>query len=339
MRIHDSREYRRLCKEGSFQYDIFTFTYFNIPAPSIDALAAISKRNIEIQSAFIKHYNKIASGEYEHITVSVSGGADSDRVVDFVERIGYGPGTVDYIFFDTGMEFKATKDHLTELENKYDIKIKRIHAKMPVAIACKKYGVPFLSKQISEYIMRLQKHGFKWEDRPFEELYAEYPKCKSALRWWCTKFGEKSKCNISNRKWLKEFLVANPPDFPISAKCCEKSKKATSQKFNSEHKVDLSVQGVRKAEGGERSIAIKSCFTEISFGCSVLRPLFWFKKSDCAEYDYIFGIEHSLCYSKYGLLRTGCACCPFGRYFEDELEAAEMYEPALYRLANMVFAK
>ena len=68
-----------------------------------------------------------------------------------------------------------------------------------------------------------------------------------------------------------------------------------------------------------------------------MRPLFWFKKQDCCDYDILFGVEHSLCYTLYGLRRTGCACCPFGKDFEKELEAAKKYEPALYRLANMVF--
>ena len=39
----------------------------------------------------------------------------------------------------------------------------------------------------------------------------------------------------------------------------------------------------------------------------------------------------------YGLTRTGCACCPFGRDFEAELTAAKEYEPKLYNAALHVF--
>ena len=46
---------------------------------------------------------------------------------------------------------------------------------------------------------------------------------------------------------------------------------------------------------------------------------------------------HSRCYTKYGLPRTGCACCPFGSNFEAELEAAEKYEPKLHMAALKVF--
>ena len=43
--------------------------------------------------------------------------------------------------------------------------------------------------QVSEWIERLQRHNFQWEDKSFDELYKEYPKCKVALQWWCN-------CNI-----------------------------------------------------------------------------------------------------------------------------------------------
>lgn len=295
----------------------------------------------EIQAAFIKHYRKIHGydtfREYDNIVVSVSGGADSDRIVDLIERIGYPKGTVHYVFFNTGMEYKATKDHLKDLEQKYGISIETINPKMPVGAACHKYGLPFLSKQISNYIHRLQRHNFCWEDRPFEELYAEYPKCKSALLWWCNEWGEGKKTNINKRKYLKEFMIAHPPDFPISDMCCQKAKKDPAHSYRDSVGADLSVNGVRKAEGGVRSTAVTSCFTSVSFGCDTLRPLFWFKADDCDQYDQTFDVCHSKCYTLYGLKRTGCACCPFGRCFEQELEAAREHEPALYRAALAIF--
>ena len=76
---------------------------------------------------------------------------------------------------------------------------------------------------------RLQKHGFKWEDEPFDELIKKYPKCRSALKWWCNENGER--LSISRNKWLKEFIVANPPDFFISGDCCYYAKKITCKKI------------------------------------------------------------------------------------------------------------
>ena len=56
-------------------------------------------------------------------------------------------------------------------------------------------------------------------------------------------------------------------------------------------------------------------------------------------YEAAFNVTHSDCYLKYGLRRTGCACCPFGKDFEAELVAAEKYEPNLHRAALHVFGK
>lgn len=299
---------------------------------------------IEIISTVLKHRTKFQEddgrpGPYKKILVSVSGGADSDRMIDLIERMGHPEGQVQYAYYDTGMEYAATKEHLDDLEARYGIYIMRRKAKMPVPLAVKKYGVPVFSKQISQYCMRLQKHGFKWEDKPFDELYAEYPRCKAALRWWCNQWGPNSKMNISRKKWLKEYMVKHPPNFPISDKCCTMAKKATATLLEKELNPGLIVTGVRKAEGGARSTAYSTCFDDNFFGPSQLRILFWWKKEDCRAYDLAFNIKHSYCYSKYGLDRTGCACCPFGRHWERELEAARLYEPKLYSAAILVFGQ
>lgn len=257
-----------------------------------------------------------------------------------MRKIGYPDGTLKYVFFDTGMEFEATKRHLDFLEKKYGIEIQREKAKIPVPVGCKKYGVPFLSKQVSEWIGRLQKHNFQWENESFERLLEKYPKCKAALRWWCNEWGENSMLNISKQKWLKEFLMENPPDFIISSGCCSGAKKKTANMIATKYKPDLDVQGTRKSEGGARATAYKSCFDEAYNGCcDRYRPIFWFKKSDKEEYEKAFGVTHSDCYTKYGLKRTGCACCPFGSNFEYELSMAQRYEPKLYKAAMSVFGK
>ena len=93
------------------------------------------------------------------VCVSVSGGADSDIIVDMVSKIR--PDSR-YVWFNTGMEYKATKEHLEYIENRYGIKIERIRAKFPVPLAVRKFGYPFLSKDISEHISRLQIHNFDW---------------------------------------------------------------------------------------------------------------------------------------------------------------------------------
>lgn len=152
--------------------------------------------NQTIVDNFIKAYSYINRPTYNKIVATISGGADSDVVLDICVKCDK-DHKIDYVWFDTGLEYQATKDHLDELEKKYDITIKRIRAKKPIPVSCKVNGEPFISKKVSDYIERLQRHNFKWEDKPFEELMKEYPSCKVALRWWCNKWGEKSRFNTN----------------------------------------------------------------------------------------------------------------------------------------------
>lgn len=297
----------------------------------------ISPDNHEIANAFAKTQQYLA--KCERAQCSISGGADSDVMLDIVTKADE-ENKVTYVFFNTGIEYEATKKHLKYLQEKYGIEIKEYKAKAPVPLACRKHGQPFLSKYISEVISRLQRHGFKWENEPFEELYKKYPKCKSALRWWCNEHGERSKFNINYSPYLKEFMIENPPDFIISNKCCNYAKKHVAKEALKEEACDLAMVGVRKAEGGVRGAAYKSCFSDATAkNVANFRPLFWFTNADKREYENIFDVTHSECYTKYGLDRTGCAGCPFGKDFEKELEIIKEFEPKLYTAVNNIFGK
>lgn len=299
-------------------------------------------KNQIIGDNLVRAWSKINSSKYKKIVCSISGGSDSDVMLDICTKCDK-DNKIEYVWFDTGLEYQATKDHLKYLEEKYGIEIKSYKAIKPIPLTCKQYGQPFLSKQVSEFMSRLQKHNFKWEDKSFEELIEEYPKCKSALKWWCGGKGINSKFNITQNKWLKEFIIENPPTFRISNICCKYAKKDVSHKLLSDFGYDLNIVGIRKAEGGARSAAYKSCFDENGKSKSNTydnyRPLFWYKNSDKEDYDQYYVIVHSRCYTEYGLKRTGCAGCPFGRDFENELEIIEKYEPKLFVAVNNIFGE
>ena len=301
--------------------------------------------NLPIYESYILAKQKVE--RYEKIVVSVSGGSDSDIMLDIIARLDEDYKKVKYVFFDTGIEYQATKKHLDHLENKYGITIERMRANVPVPLGCRKYGLPFWSKYVSEMIERLQRCNFKWEDRPFEELVKEYPKCSSALKWWCNKWKksddrfEKSRFNIDYIRGLKEFMIENPPNFKISSKCCNGAKKSNAKDYCESIGADLSMVGVRKAEGGIRAVAYKTCFDNAKDGQTWdnYRPIFWYSDKDKKEYEELFGVTHSDCYTKYGFKRTGCAGCPFAKDFYKELEIVKEYEPKLYKAINNIFGE
>lgn len=333
-----------------------------------------------ISDAFTKADSVINDKGYCNMAVSVSGGADSDIMLDMVARLDKRSGiNVHYVFFDTGIEYQATKDHLDELEKKYGIHIERVPAAVPVPLGCFKYGLPFLSKTVSENISYLQAHNFQWEDDDYATLvdrYCErnedpeeierlekqrledgseyikpwtyvnggwYKGCISGLKWWCNEKKEPgteevSRFCIAQNRYLKEFMMQNPPTFKISKKCCDGAKKRVSARYTKIQKIDLMLIGVRKAEGGQRSSSYKGCFSpDTHYGCAQYRPIFWYTGKEKRDYEEIFEVVHSRCYTEYMLDRTGCCGCPYNKNYEQDLERIRESEPALYRAVTNIF--
>lgn len=296
--------------------------------------------DIVIIDSFVKANSVINNPNYKNIMCSISGGSDSDVILDLISKVDIDK-KVKYVWFNTGLEYQATKDHLKYLEEKYNIEIIRERAIKPIPTTCREYGEPFLSKFVSDMIKMLQNNNFKFEDKSYEELIEEYPNCKSAIGWWCNNRDTKdygfSMFNINYNKYLKEFLVKNPPQFKISSKCCKYAKKDVSKMLIKKYDIDLLIIGIRKSEGGIRSAKYKTCFSINNNNVDNYRPIFWYKDETKNEYEKKFKIKHSDCYTKYGFKRTGCCCCPYGRELEQELQAIKMFEPLLYKAVNNVF--
>ena len=189
--------------------------------------------------------------QHKRIAVSVSGGSDSDIILDLIELVKPhdGCGEIRYIFFDTGLEYDATLRHLAETEQIYGITVERIKSRKTIPAACREHGVPFICKDVSEMLYRLQKHGFDWLDLPENATTEKYGRCKSALDWYfCRRppsASGKSKYDIKRFKRLREFIMANPPDFDISDKCCDYAKVSVAKNFDKEFMPDLKINGMR----------------------------------------------------------------------------------------------
>lgn len=203
--------------------------------------------------------------QHEKALVSISGGADSDIMLDICERVRpKARCDVDYVFFDTGLEYRATRDHIGFLEDRYGIEIHRQRSEKSIPLCAKTYGQPFMSKMVSQQMGTLQAHDFQWDDATLTTLRIKYPDAPvSALRWWTNDYMKKhgaynSYC-VGRNKWLREFIIENPPDFRISNKCCTYAKKKTKANLLRDGDWDVELVGVRRAEGGVRSLGNR-CF-------------------------------------------------------------------------------
>lgn len=101
---------------------------------------------------------------------------------------------------------------------------------------------------------------------------------------------------------------------------------------------DLSCIGIRKAEGGVRSVTYKTCFLQGTGKIDKHFPLFWFLDEDKKAYCQYFGVKHSRAYTEYGFTRTGCAGCPFNSKHDKDVAILERYEPQLAKAVKKIFA-
>jgi 3'-phosphoadenosine 5'-phosphosulfate sulfotransferase (PAPS reductase)/FAD synthetase len=300
--------------------------------------------NLNIQKYMMVTRNKLR--EYERITVSYSAGSDSDIMADLIELVKPPGecGEIRYIFFNTGLEYDATLRHITEAEQVYGITVELIKPIKTIPAACREHGVPFICKDISNVMNRLQRHGFDWHDLPENATPEKYGRCKSALDWYfCRRaLGKngKSSYQINRYKLLREFIMANPPDFKISDKCCDYAKKNVSNEFDKAFKPDLKIIGMRQAEGGRRAGSVKNCFTPAKeSSIANYRPLWFFTDEDKRIYKEWRGIRYSDCYEVWGFKRTGCAGCPCSSKALEELKIAAQYEPGKVKAAFTVFGE
>lgn len=296
--------------------------------------------------------------EHPNAICSYSGGADSDIMIDLIEtarKIAPSLPKVTYVFFNTGLEMKATKDHVKEVAEKYDVEIHEIRPKVNIVQATRQHGVPFVSKIMSSGLSEWQKKGVplsiadeydqaKDKAAKRQELRERYPKCESVINFLCC-------CNaageprpniqlvINSSKYMRDFISEYPPDFKISAKCCDYCKKQVAHKI--QKGFEMVITGERRDEGGMRSVPRKDnttlCFTETSSGQYRLRPLFYVSDKDKAWYKERFGIKYSDAYEVYGLKRTGCCGCPISYRAVDDLKLIGKYEPNVVKAAWNIF--
>jgi len=300
--------------------------------------------NLNIFKYLMVTRNKLR--QHQRVAVSVSGGSDSDIMLDMIELVkpDDGCGEIRYIFFDTGLEYDATLRHIAETEQAYGITIERIKPKKSIPAACRDHGVPFICKDVSEMMYRLQRHGFDWNDTSEAATTAKYGRCKSALDWYYSRrppsASGKSKFDISRFKLLREFIMAHPPDFAISERCCDYTKKNVSKRFDRAFKPDLKIIGMRQAEGGRRAGSVKNCFTPANdTNVANYRPLWYWSDEDKKVYKEWRGIRYSDCYEIWGFTRTGCVGCPCNSKALQELQIAEPFEPNKVKAAFSIFGK
>ena len=295
--------------------------------------------------------------EHPNAICSYSGGADSDIMIDLIERTrhAFELPPIKYVFFNTGLEMKATKDHVKATAEKYGVDIQTVRPKISIVQAARKYGIPFVSKimsgglhdwQVKQIPLDIHEEYNNADDKiaKRQELRERYPKCESLINFICC-------CNakgeprpdiqlvINSSKYMLDFIKEYPPNFKSSADCCTYCKKHPAHSIQKGY--EMIITGERRDEGGMRSVPRKDntslCFTETSNGQFRLRPLYYVSDNDKAWYKEYHKIRYSDAYEVYGLTRTGCCGCPISYKAVDDLEKIRPFEPNVVKAAWAIF--
>jgi 3'-phosphoadenosine 5'-phosphosulfate sulfotransferase (PAPS reductase)/FAD synthetase len=312
------------------------------------------RKFVAIQSIIAKRLK-----EHPNAICSYSGGADSDIMIDLIEQTRkiFSLSPVKYVFFNTGLEMQATKDHVKATAEKYGVEIEEHRPKVNIVLAARQHGVPFVSKIMSYGLSEWQKKGIplsiaeeydQAEDKAAKrkELKERYPKCEQVINFLCccNSAGEPRpniQLVINSSKYMRDFIAEYPPDFQVSAKCCDYCKKQLAHRVQKGY--DMIITGERRAEGGMRSVPRKDntalCFGETANGQYRLRPLYYVTDEDKAWYKEYHHIKYSDAYEVYGLTRTGCCGCPISYKAVEDLEKIRPYEPNVVKAAWNIFGK
>ena len=308
--------------------------------------------------------------QHPNAICSYSGGSDSDILIDLIERtrswFNHACGEevlkpVKYVFFNTGLEMQATKNHVKETAEKYGVEIEEVRPKINIVQATREHGLPFVSK-----IMSTGLEGWQKKELPLsiydeynnavdkvskrKELKERYPKCESTINFLCC-------CNskgeprpniqlvINSSKYMLDFIREYPPNFQVSAKCCDYCKKQVAHRVQKGY--EMIITGERRDEGGMRSVPRSElwnrtntmCFSETHDGKYRFKPLYYVTDNDKAWYKEYYNIRYSDAYEVYGLTRTGCCGCPISHKAVDDLEKIRPYEPNVVKAAWNIFGK
>ena len=307
-----------------------------------------------IQSIIVKRLK-----EHPKAICSYSGGSDSDIMIDLIERTrkAFNLPPITYSFINTGLEMKATKDHVKATAQKYGVEIVEHRPKINIVMASRKYGIPFVSKIMSYGLSEWQKKQVplsiaeeyeQAEDKAAkrQELRERYPKCESVINFLCccNSAGEPRpdiQLVINSSRYMRDFIGECPPDFKASAECCTYCKKNVAHSVQKDF--DMIITGERREEGGMRSVPRKDntalCFTETASGQYRLRPLYYVSDTDKEWYKQKYRIRYSDAYEVYGLTRTGCCGCPISYKAIDALNKIKPYEPNVVKAAWNIFGK
>ena len=270
----------------------------------------VSKTQARIRE-WVSHYG--VDGVY----VSFSGGKDSTVLLDIARKMY---PDIEAVFVDTGLEYPEIRKFVKTFNN-----VTILRPKMRFDEVIKKYGYPFISKEISQCIYEGKK-GL---------VNGKYTYRLQKLRGQALdKNGKKS---IFNQEKYEPLLYV---DFNISDKCCKVMKKSPLYKYNKDTgKTAMTAQMAEESQLRTRRWLKVGC-NGFDMKSPISNPMSFWTEQDILQYirennlsiasvygDIVYRDKNDMKYQEMlcdcgaklcttGCQRTGCIFCGFGSHLE-----------------------
>ena len=250
----------------------------------------------------------------ENFYLSFSGGKDSTLLSWLIDEALPG-NKIPRVFINTGIEYLMIVDFVKELAAKDD-RFVIVQPSKPIKKILQEYGYPFKSKEHSTKL-----HEWQQGNRDTKSI----KKYISGAPFQCP--------DILLYQFSDNF------DLKVSQFCCHKLKKEPAKKWAKENKKSITITGMRREEGGQRT-TLGCILTDKNGKVVKFHPLA--VVSDEWE-DWLIEKEKiELCplyRHPYNFKRTGCAGCPFNLHLQEQLETMSMFLPAERRRCEIIWKK
>jgi 3'-phosphoadenosine 5'-phosphosulfate sulfotransferase (PAPS reductase)/FAD synthetase len=237
------------------------------------------------------------------VYIAFSGGKDSTVLLDLVRQV---KKDVPAVFFNTGLEYPEIVSFATSLDN-----VEVIRPKMTFKAVLERYGYPYPSKRVAQYIHEVQSA----KDKNSRTMKLRLTGVKSN--------GEVCKLGMIPIKY--QHLCFGP--YRFSAQCCKIMKKNPAYQYEK-------TTGRKPFLGMTAGESFLRTTQYLQHGCNAFnlkRPVSWpmaiWTEQDVLEYIYTRNLSYSPIYGDIykgddglfhntGYPRTGCMFCMFGVHLE-----------------------
>ena len=255
----------------------------------------------------------------DNFYISFSGGKDSTILHHLID-MAIPNNRIPRVFINTGIEYLDMVKYVKELA-KQDKRIIVYNSNVNITNMLKKYGYPFKSKEHSLYVSVYQRSGYGKTVKKYVEGIKQN--------------GEKSfvKCPVK----LK-YQFTNDNNLKISDKCCHKLKKEVIHRYEKESKKNISIIGLRSAEGGTRRRHKGCVIFDKDNNLKKFKPINPCTGEWCDWFIEKYNIKLcKLYYPPFNFKRTGCSGCPFALELQDQLEIMKELLPIDYARCERIW--